>query len=77
MKIAPAMRSAWSAASSSAPPAMAQWATMTQRGVPVASRTARASSASGCGPYSAAVSGRSERPLPRGSKVTTRKCRAR
>ena len=68
MKTAPATRSAWSAASSSAPPAIAQWATNTQRAVPVASRTASASSASAVravvggavGPVGAAVAARVE-----------------
>jgi len=49
--------------------------TMTARSVAVASITARASAANSASPYP--VSGRSERPLPRPSKVITRQCRAR
>ncbi len=45
--------------------------------VPVASITASASSANSFGEYAASLCGRSERPLPRPSKVTTRKWRAR
>ena len=77
MKTAPRTRSGWSAASSSAAAAGAQWQTTTASATPAASSTASASCAVRRGPYSSALSGRSDRPLPRGSKVTTRKWRAR
>ncbi len=47
------------------------------RSTPTASITATASSANSMGEYDAAVVGASERPLPRPSKVTTRKWRLR
>ena len=77
MKNAPRTRSGCSAASSSVAAAGAQWQTITASATPAASSTASASCAVTRGPYSSAVSGRSESPLPRGSKVTTRKWRAR
>jgi hypothetical protein len=51
--------------------------TMTARGVWVASITARASAAYSGSAYASGSVGRSERPLPRPSKVITRQCRAR
>ena len=52
-------------------------ATRTARSVPVASITARASAANSARRYASGSVGRSERPLPRPSKVSTRQCRAR
>ncbi len=72
MKTAPATRSGCPAASSSArcPPSESE--TTTARAVPVASITASASAANSRSSYPATAAGRSERPLPRPSKVTTR-----
>ena len=50
---------------------------MTARSVAVASSTASASSANSRSSYASDTVGRSERPLPRPSNVTTRKWRAR
>ena len=49
-----------------------QKATKTAASVPVASMTASVSSAIRSASYAASVPGRSVRPLPRASKVTTR-----
>jgi hypothetical protein len=77
MRTVPSTRDACSAASSSAqfPP----WdrATTTARSVPVASSTANAYATWAAWSYASGASGRSERPLPGPSNVTTRWCRAR
>ena len=49
----------------------------TARSVPVASITASASAANSSSRYASGSGGRSERPLPRPSNVSTRQCRAR
>ena len=72
MKTIPATRSGWKAPSSSAQNAPADSAISTARPVPVASITARASAANSLVRYASAATGRSEPPLPRPSKVTTR-----
>ena len=77
MNAAPATRSGCSAASSTPQSDAHDTPTMTARSVAVASRTASASSANSRIEYASAPCGRSERPLPRPSKVTTRQCRAR
>ena len=77
MKTIPATRSGWSAPSSSAQAAPSDSATSTARSVPVASMTARASAVNSAERYASGSVGRSERPLPRPSKVSTRQCRAR
>jgi hypothetical protein len=51
--------------------------TSAARGVSVASRTARASAANSSSAYASAEVGRSERPFPRPSNVTTLKCLAK
>jgi hypothetical protein len=77
MKTMPAARSGCSAPSSSAQVAPSDRATSTARSVPVASMTVSASAVNSAGRYASAPAGRSERPLPRPSKVTTRCRRAR
>ena len=75
MNSAPRTRSL--CASSSPAGAGPQCTTITQCSTPAASSTASASCSVTRGPYASGESGRSERPLPRASKVTTRKWRAR
>ena len=70
-------RSGWSAASSSPRWAPSDSDTTTARSVAVASSTASASPANSASAYCRGRRGRSDRPLPRGSNATTRKCRAR
>ena len=77
MNTAPRTRSGCSTASSSAAPAGAQWQTTTASSTPAASITASASPAVIRWPYASGLCGRSERPFPRASYVTTRKWRAR
>ena len=77
MKAAPATRSGWKAARMSDQLAPRERETRTAWSTPTASMTATASSANSSGVYAAAPSGESERPLPRPSKVTTRKWRLR
>ena len=52
-------------------------ATIAARSVAVASSTATASAANSSSRYASGSAGRSLRPLPRPSNVTTRQCRAR
>jgi hypothetical protein len=68
----PETRSGWAAAASTEAQAPADRATTAARSVPVASITATMSSPYWDGVCAAAPAGRSERPLPRPSKVTTR-----
>lgn len=77
MNTAPSTRSGCSAASSIARCAPRESATITAASVPVSSMTARASAANSASAYAPRPFGRSERPLPRGSNVTARKCRAK
>ena len=76
MKTAPPIRSGCSAARISPRCAPSESETSTARSVSVASITARASAANSRSSYPP-LGGRSERPLPRPSKVTTRQWRAR
>ena len=73
----PIARSGWSAARLMAYPAPIERPATTARSVPVASSTATASATNSVPAYAAGPGGRSERPLPRPSNVTTRKWRAR
>ena len=77
MKTAPATRSGCSAARISPRGVPSEYPTMTARSVAVASSTASASSANSRSSYASDTVGRSERPLPRPSNVTTRCSRAR
>ena len=78
MKTAPSTRSGCSAARSERRAARrARARRATARSVPVASRTASASAANSRSAYASGSCGRSERPLPRPSNVSTRQCRAR
>jgi hypothetical protein len=70
-------RSGCSAASASALGTPREYPTTVARSVPVASITATASSMKSLLRYEAGPWGRSDRPLPRPSNVTTRKCRAK
>ena len=73
----PSTRSGWSAATCRAQGVPHDSETRTARSVPVASSTATVSAAYCSLVYAAGPVGRSDSPLPRPSKVTTRKCRAR
>ena len=75
MKTAASTRSGCSAAKISPRCAPIDNDTSAARSVPVASITARASAAKARSSYPAG--GRSDRPFPRPSKVSTRQCRAK
>ena len=77
MYTAASTRSGWSAATSVVHTAPHDSATRTARSVRVASITASVSAANSRSRNDSTPRGRSERPLPRPSNVTTRKCRAR
>ena len=72
-----ATRSGWFAATSNDVPRPATATPTTARSVAVASITASASAANSSSRYASGSGGRSERPLPRPSNVTTRQWRAR
>ncbi len=72
METSPMVRSGWSAATWTAHSVPHDRATSTARSVPVASRTASVSAANSWWVYAAAPTGRSDRPVPRPSNVTTR-----
>ena len=72
MKAIPSTRSGCSAARSSDRSAPLDSETSTARSVAVASITASASAANSSSRYASGSVGRSERPLPRPSKVMTR-----
>ena len=77
MATRPSTRSGWPAASRLPHLAPAERPTSVARSRPVASITASASAVYSASAYADAPTGRSERPLPRPSKVTTRQWRAR
>ena len=77
MNAAPATRSGCSAASTTPQSAAHDTPTTTARSVAVASITASVSAANSRIAYASAPCGRSERPFPRPSNVTTRQCRAK
>ena len=77
MKTAPATRSGWSPAISRPRCAPRELPTITARSTSFASRTSIASRANSLSAQRSTVGGRSERPLPRGSNVRTRKWRER
>ena len=77
MNTAPSTRSGWSAASMQRALRAEREADDDRAIGPVASMTAIASAANSRSVYAAGSVGRSERPLPRPSKVTTRQWRAR
>ena len=77
MNAIPSTRSGCPAASSSDRSAPRDSAASTACSVPVASITASASAANSGSAYCSGSGGRSDFPLPRPSKVTTRKRRAR
>ena len=77
MNAAAATRSGCSAASTTPQSVAHDTPTTTARSVAVASITASVSAANSRIAYASAPGGRSERPLPRPSNVTTRQCRAK
>ena len=77
MKTAPTKRSGWFAVRSNPLSALPQWTMRKTRSRPSSSSSASASAAVTSAPYSSGDSGRSERPLPRGSNVRTLKWRER
>ena len=77
MATTPSARSGCRDAQISACHAAKQTLTRTARSTSSWSITAMVSAMYSRSPYAAGSVGRSERPFPRGSMVTTRKCRAR